>query len=112
MRTSSWPIIRGHHTRHIFNVTGLRGSRPTSAVPMNLAMNAIDATSDADGIRVIILSSRYDDGEQLLISLNDTGIGLAISRSIESHSGSLSATSNLGEGTFCFTLPIPFGANA
>lgn len=104
---------RPPHPAYVSTLPACRGSRPNSAVPMDLAMNAIDATSDTDGIRVIILSSRYDDGKQLLASVNDAGIGLAISRSIESHSGGSSATSNLGEGaTFYFTSPIPFGANA
>jgi PAS domain S-box-containing protein len=106
-------------------------------VLMNLVMNSIDAMKEVDGTREIILTSRYDSSDQLLISVSDTGVGLptdknqifeaffttkshgtgmglAISRTIiESHGGRLSATSNTGCGaTFYFTIPVASGVKA
>lgn len=64
------------HPAHSSTLRACGGSRPTLAVPMDLAMNAIDATSDTNGIQVITLFSRYDDADQLLVSVNDKGVGL------------------------------------
>jgi signal transduction histidine kinase len=103
---------------------------------MNLMLNGIEAMKDTGG-ELTIKSERTDDG-QLLISVNDTGVGLpaegadrifdafyttkaqgtgmglAITRSIvESHGGRLWATANHGRGaTFNFTLRTKAEANA
>jgi PAS domain S-box-containing protein len=96
---------------------------------MNLMLNAIEAMKDTGG--ELTITSQPGDGAELLISVNDTGVGLpsenpdqifdsfvttkpqgtgmglAITRSIvESHGGRLWATANAGLGaTFLFTLP-------
>ena len=96
---------------------------------MNLMLNSIEAMKETGGIPTI--KTGRDESGQVLISVSDTGVGipaegadeifkaffttkpqgsgmgLAISRSIvESHGGSLWATSNVGWGTtFHFTLP-------
>jgi C4-dicarboxylate-specific signal transduction histidine kinase len=100
-------------------------------VMMNLIMNGIDAMSDVDGSRELIISSQRAEGEQLMVSVSDTGVGLpperadqifnaffttkghgigmglSISRSIvESHGGRLWAAGNSPHGaSFSFTLP-------
>jgi C4-dicarboxylate-specific signal transduction histidine kinase len=97
-------------------------------VLMNLMLNGIEAMNDAPG-ELVISSQRTDDG-RLLISVNDsgvgippeqaerifeaffttkprgTGMGLSISRTIvESHGGRLWASANSTRGaTFQFTL--------
>lgn len=100
-------------------------------VLMNLMVNGIDAMNQIDGRRELILRSQRESGDQLLISVSDTGVGLplektklfdtffttkqggtgmglAISRTIiDAHGGRLWAISNSGAGaTFCFTLPL------
>jgi len=103
---------------------------------MNLMLNAIEAMKDTGG-EMTIRSGLNQEG-QLLISISDTGVGLAaenserifdafhttkpqgtgmglaISRSIlESHGGRIWATRNQGVGaTFHFTLPIEAEARA
>jgi PAS domain S-box-containing protein len=98
-------------------------------VLMNLMLNGIEAMKETGGVLTVKTGRGEDD--QVLISVSDTGaglpigredeifnaffttkpqgsgMGLAISRSIvESHGGSLWATSNDGQGaTFHFTLP-------
>lgn len=98
-------------------------------VLMNLMLNSIEAMKETGGI--LTVKSGRGEGGQVLISVSDTGVGipaggadeifnaffttkpqgsgmgLAICRSIvESHGGSVWATSNVGRGTtFHFTLP-------
>jgi PAS domain S-box-containing protein len=100
-------------------------------VLMNLMLNGIEAMKDMSPAGELTIKSRQDDNH-LLISVSDTGVGLApeqadqifnaffstkpqgtgmglpISRSIiESHGGRLWATTNAGRGaTFHLTLPI------
>jgi signal transduction histidine kinase len=96
-------------------------------------MNSLEAmTAVPDGSRELRVRSRKDDSGQVLIAVEDTGVGidaqdldklfnafhttkpdgmgmgLAISRSIvEAHGGRLWATANGGPGAvFQFTLPI------
>ena len=97
----------------------------------NLMLNGIEAMKDAGTLRELTIKSERASNSHLLISVSDTGVGLAprqtdeifnpfystkpngigmglaISRSIiESHGGRLWATANNGPGaTFHFTLP-------
>jgi PAS domain S-box-containing protein len=97
---------------------------------MNLMLNGIEAIGDTT--RELSIRSQLGEGNQVLISVSDTGVGLptgntdeifnaffttksqgtglglAITRSIvESHGGRIWATANSGPGTtFQFTLPI------
>ena len=102
-------------------------------VILNLMMNAIEAMSGAgEGPRELLVRSRTDETQGVLISVQDSGpgldpksldhlfdafyttkpqglgMGLAISRSIvEAHGGRLWATTNAPHGAvFQFTLPI------
>jgi PAS domain S-box-containing protein len=100
-------------------------------VLMNLCINSIDAMKDVDGTRELIVKSERAENEHLMVSVNDTGVGLPpnqteqifnaffttkphgtgmglrISRSIiESHGGRLWAADNSPRGgSFYFTLP-------
>lgn len=105
-------------------------------VLMNLMINGIDAMKDVRGMRELAIKSRRAENDQVLVSVNDTGVGLprqqsdrvfapfyttkphgtgmglSISRSIiESHGGRLWADSNSPRGaSFCFALPTSRGA--
>jgi C4-dicarboxylate-specific signal transduction histidine kinase len=100
-------------------------------VLMNLMINGIDAMKDEVGTRELSIKSQRAENDQILVSVNDTGVGLppqqadrvfeaffttkphgtgmglAISRSIvESHGGRLWAANNPPSGTsFYFALP-------
>jgi PAS domain S-box-containing protein len=100
-------------------------------VLMNLITNGIEAMKDADRTRELTIKSRPAETNQVLVSVNDTGVGLPpqemeeifdaffttkahgtgmglrISRSIiESHGGRLWAADNSPRGaSFYFTLP-------
>ena len=101
-------------------------------VLMNLMINGIDAMKAIDGPRQLTLGTQNDNNEQLLVSVEDTGIGLPpnqagqifnaffttkehgtgmglrISRTIiEAHGGRLWATENHPRGaSFHFTLAV------
>ena len=99
---------------------------------MNLMINGVEAMSDGDGTRELVIKSEQVEGGQIAVSVSDTGvglppllaaqifnafvttkprsigIGLSISRSIvEEHGGQLWATNNPSRGAhFNLTLPI------
>jgi C4-dicarboxylate-specific signal transduction histidine kinase len=101
-------------------------------VLMNLMINSIDAMKAVDGPRQLTLGTQNDGNQQLLVSVEDTGIGLPaneagqifnaffttkehgtgmglrISRTIiEAHGGRLWATDNHPRGaSFHFTLAV------
>ena len=102
-------------------------------VILNLMVNAIEAMNGVgDGLRVLLLRSGADESRHVVISVQDSGLGLdpkglehlfdafyttkphglgmglSISRSIiDAHGGRLWATANVLRGaTFQFTLPI------
>jgi PAS domain S-box-containing protein len=100
-------------------------------VLMNLMVNGIEAMNNMNGPRELVVRSRRADGDQLMVSVSDTGVGLPphqadqlfdaffttkpdgtgmglrISRSIvESHGGRLWATDNSPRGaSLHLTLP-------
>ena len=100
-------------------------------VLMNLIMNSIEAMKGVNGARELTLASQPDGGDQVVVSISDTGVGLpretdrifdaffttkshgtgmglAISRTIvESYGGRMwAAPNNPGPGAvFYFTLP-------
>ena len=101
-------------------------------VLMNLMINGIDAMKTVDGPRQLTLGTKNDSNQELLVSVEDTGIGLPpnqagqifnaffttkehgtgmglrISRTIiEAHGGRLWATENYPRGaSFHFTLAV------
>jgi len=105
-------------------------------VLMNLMINGIDAMKAVDGPRQLTLGTQNESNEQLLVSVQDTGVGLPpdqagqifnaffttkehgtgmglrISRTIiEAHGGRLGATDNYPRGaSFHFTLAVSSGA--
>jgi signal transduction histidine kinase len=107
-------------------------------VLMNLMINGIEAMKDTDGTHELAIRSQRSENDQVLVSVNDTGVGLppeqadriftaffttkphgtgmglSISRSIlESHGGRLWATNNSPRGaSFCFALPANAEAKA
>jgi signal transduction histidine kinase len=120
-------IMRTELAEELPNVMGDRVQ--LQQVLMNLVLNGIEAMRDTTG--ELTIKSQLAEGEQLLISVIDTGVGLptgkadqifnaffttksqgtglglAITRSIvESHGGRVWVTANPGRGaTFYFTLP-------
>jgi NO-binding membrane sensor protein with MHYT domain/signal transduction histidine kinase len=106
-------------------------------VLMNLIVNSIEAMKDVDGTRELAITSQRSDGEHVLVSVSDTGIGLpslqahhifeaffttkangtgmglSISRTIiESHGGRLWAENNASRGaSFYLTLPSTLEAH-
>jgi PAS domain S-box-containing protein len=133
-------LLRGETTRYnIFVGADLAADLPQimadrlqlQQVLMNLMINAIDAMKDAERTRELAIKSRQAEIDQVLVSVNDsgvglpaqqteqifnaffttklhgTGMGLRISRSIiESHGGRLWAADNSPRGaSFHFTLP-------
>jgi len=120
-------IMRTELAEKLPNVMGDRVQ--LQQVLMNLVLNGIEAMRDTTG--ELTIKSQLAEGEQLVISVIDTGVGLpagkadqifnaffttksqgtglglAITRSIvESHGGRVWVTANPGRGaTFYFTLP-------
>jgi C4-dicarboxylate-specific signal transduction histidine kinase len=112
----------------------VRGDRvQLQQVMINLMMNGVEAMqSVTDRPRELVIRSRQDETQQVLVSVMDCGVGisaenvdrlfnaffttkpsgmgmgLSICRSIiEAHGGRLGATANLSYGaTFQFTLPV------
>jgi C4-dicarboxylate-specific signal transduction histidine kinase len=133
-------LLRGEAAQHAVAVrTELAAGLPRiigdrvqlQQVMMNLMSNGIDAMKDVKGRRELAITSQRADGEQLMVSVSDTGVGLpqqqaeeifnafvstkldgtgmglSISRSIvESHSGRLWAADNAPRGA-CFHLVLP-----
>ena len=133
-------LLRNEISRHSISVrTDLAEALPQimgdrvqlQQVMMNLIMNSIDAMKDVEGTRELIINSQRTENEQLVVSVDDTGLGLPaqqadrifdaffstkahgtgmglrISRSIvESHGGRLWAADNSPRGaSFHLTLP-------
>jgi PAS domain S-box-containing protein len=133
-------LLRNEAARYAISIrTELRADLPKvlgdrvqlQQVMMNLVVNGIDAMKDLNGTRELAITSQRAEGEHILVSVSDTGVGLptqqahqifdaffttkahgigmglSISRSIlDSHGGRLWAAENVPRGArFCFTLP-------
>jgi len=121
------------HTELAADIPPVIGDRvQLQQVFMNLMLNAIDAMKVGDRMRALAIKSQRAEGEQVMVSVSDTGVGLPpqqvdqifnaffttkphgtgmglrISRSIaESHGGRLWAADNSPRGaTFHLTLPL------
>jgi PAS domain S-box-containing protein len=78
-------LLRDEAVRHNISVrTELAADLPQivgdrvqlQQVAMNLIVNSIEAMKDLDGMHEIIIKSKRDENEQILISITDTGVGL------------------------------------
>ena len=133
-------LLRSEAARHSIsmrtelseNLPQIMGDRvQLQQVLMNLMINSIEAMKDVEGPRELSIKSESAEGEQLMVSVSDTGVGLPpqqadqifkaffttkhdgtgmglrISRSIvESHGGRLWASGNSTRGaSFHLTLP-------
>jgi NO-binding membrane sensor protein with MHYT domain len=130
-------LLQGEVVRHCISVrTELGADLPQvcgdqvqlQLVVMNLIMNSIDAMKGVDGTRELAITSQRADGDQVMVCVSDTGVGLppqhtfralfttkpdgfgmglSISRSIiESHRGRLWAADNVPRGaSFHIVLP-------
>jgi PAS domain S-box-containing protein len=140
-------LLRNEATQHSVSVqTKLAAGLPLivadriqlQQVLMNLMINGIDAMKAVDGPRQLTLGTGTDSNEQLLVSVEDTGVGLPhnqadqifnaffttkehgtgmglrISRTIiEAHGGRLWATDNHPRGaSFHFTLAVSSNAGS
>ena len=121
------------HTQRQDDLPSVTGDRvQLQQLVLNLIMNAVEAMSSVeDRLREIVVSTGLGEGDEVLVAVRDSGVGLdpeikekifdafytsksvgmgmglAISRSIaEHHGGRLWAISNDGPGaTFLFTIP-------
>jgi signal transduction histidine kinase len=67
-------VVRAAPDRHL---PGVRGNRvQLQQVLLNLIMNAIDAMATKDGPRILSVRSEPHDGEQIVVSVSDTGAGI------------------------------------
>jgi len=140
-------LLHSEATQHAVSVqTKLAADLPLIAgdrvqlqqVLMNLMINGIDAMKAVDGPRQLTLGTQNDNGEQLLVWVADTGIGLPAKEAgqifnaffttkehgtgmglrisqtiIEAHGGRLWATDNHPRGAnFHFTLAVSSGAGS
>jgi len=138
-------LVRSEATRHSISIrTELTADLPPvmgdrvqlQQVMMNLIVNSIDAMKDVAGPRELTIKSLRAEGEQPMVAVSDTGVGLphqadhifkaffttkldgtglglSISRSIvEAHGGRLWADGNSPSGaSFYFTLPARIEAH-
>src|SRR6202047_2469304 len=67
-------VVRTQLAEALPQIVGGRGQ--LQQVMMNLMMNSIDAMKDVDGARELTINSRSADSEQVMVSVNDNGVGL------------------------------------
>ena len=138
-------LLRGEASRHNIlvgtelaaDIPQIMGDRvQLQQLLMNLMLNGIEAMKDVDGKRELVIRSQGAENGEVLVSVNDTGVGLpvqqadhifkaffttklqgtgmglSISQSIvESHGGRLWAAGNPPRGaSFHFTLPTKLEA--